>query len=411
MPEPTRVEIVRLGAQGDGVANGPDGEAHVPDALPGECVARLPDGRWQVVGDPSAERRSVPLCPHVARCGGCSVQHMGDPLYRSWKEGLLTTALAQRGLAVVASPMLSVPLASRRRATFAGIWNDGVPKLGFHRRESHDVEPIAACAILRPSIVSALPALARLAAAIVPRDADFRLSVLAADNGLDVAIDVKASSRAARNAPTVASLAQAAKATRLTLAGEPFLLLMAPRIKLAGVTVMLPPGAFLQAAAETDVILADQVLSHIGKAKRVADLFAGLGTLSLALATRARVLAVDSDASLLGALGKAAAGAQGLKPIETLRRDLFRDPLSPRELDGHDAVVLDPPRAGAAAQCEALARSKVRRVVMVSCNPATLARDARTLVDGGYTLESATPIDQFLFTAHLEVVAVFTRRR
>jgi len=334
---------------------------------------------------------------------------MNDALYVRWKEDLLTTALAQRGLSAMPLPMRPVPLASRRRATFSGSWCDGQVRLGFHRAGTHTIVPIEACAVLRPAIVDALPALAGLVAMVVPNNAPFRVSVLAADNGLDVAIDAKTSARAARVATGFAVAMRAARVVRLTLADEPFLTLAPPVVRIAGVEVMPPPGAFLQAARETDIILAELVLGSIGKAKRVADLFAGLGTLSLALAAKARVLAVDSDPSLLEALRKAVAGTQGLKPVECLRRDLFRDPLSPRELDRLDAVVLDPPRSGAAAQSEALARSKVPRVVMVSCNPSTLARDLRTLVDGGYRLESATPVDQFLFTPHLEAVAVLRR--
>ncbi len=402
--------VVRLGAQGDGVAESAVGDLYLPGILPGESVMRDSDGRTRSIGPPSPERRIEPLCPHVARCGGCAVQHMDDTLYARWKAGLLSAALAQRGLAATTTPMLAVPLASRRRATFAGVWIDGSARLGFHGAGTHTVEPIAKCAVLRPAIVAALPELARLVAILIPKDAPFRVSVLAADNGLDVAIDGKAPARVARQAAEIALAMRSAKVIRLTLADEPFLMLTPPVLKMAGVDVTPPPGAFLQAAAETDAILADLVLAAVGKAKRVADLFAGLGTLSLALAARARVLSVDNDPSLLDALGKAVAGTQGLKPVERLRRDLFRDPLSPRELDRIDAVVLDPPRAGAAAQSEALARSKVRRVVMVSCNPATLARDLRTLVDGGYVLERTTAVDQFLFTPHLEAVAVLGRR-
>jgi 23S rRNA (uracil1939-C5)-methyltransferase len=335
---------------------------------------------------------------------------MGGSLYREWKSGLLASALSQRGLTCAISPMQSVPLGSRRRASFTGAWIDGTPTLGFHGRESHDLEPLTACAVLRPSIVTALPHLARLAGAVVPRNKPFRLSVLAADNGLDIAIDQKPSREAARDTAPLARLIGPAGVVRLTCGDELVLQRAVPSVTIAGVAVSPPPGAFLQAAAETDALLANLVLGGLGKAKRVFDLFSGLGTLSFALARRARVTAVDSEAPLLAALQQATNGAQGLKPIERLRRDLFRDPLSPRELESADAIVLDPPRAGAAAQCQSIARSKVRRVVMVSCNPATLARDLRALVDGGYQIESATPLDQFLFTHHLEAVAVLSRK-
>jgi len=404
------LQITGLGAQGDGLAVIEGREVHVPGALPGETIEREADGQFRRTGPPSPARRGDPLCSHASECGGCSVQHMDDALYREWKGGLLASSLSQRGLTCAIAPMLSVPLASRRRAGFTGAWIGGAPALGFNACSSHDLVPLTDCAVLRPTIVSALPKLARLAAAVVPKGEPFRLSVLAADNGLDVTIDHKPSREAARSTAIVAQLMRAACAIRLTCGGELVLQAAVPVVTIADVAVTPPPGAFLQAASETDALLADLVLDGLGKAKRVFDLFSGLGTLSLAIARRARVTAVDSDVSLLEALQAAANGARGLKPIERMRRDLFRDPLSPQELAAADTVVLDPPRAGAAAQCASLARSKVRRVVMASCDPATLARDLRVLVDGGYRLESATPIDQFLFTHHLEAVTVLTRK-
>ncbi len=403
--------ITGLGAQGDGIAVGPDGELHVPQTLPGETV-ELVAGRPPVrVGAPSPDRRSTYLCPHFPACGGCAHQHMSDDLYRGWKEPLLAEALAQRGIVLATDPMLTVPVAARRRATFTGRWTEAEFQLGFHGSRSTHLQPITACAVLLPSIVKALPVLGQIASLLCRRDDEVRVHVLAADNGLDVVIDPGAKARSRIDCPALASLAAKARITRLTVDEEPAVQFAAPSIVIAGVALTPPPGAFLQAAAEADAILGRLVLAGLGKARRVADLFSGLGTLSLAIAPRARVLAADNDAGLLGALTAAHRLAHGLKPIETLRRDLFRDPLSPRELDVFDAVVLDPPRAGARDQAEALARSKVERVVMVSCNPATLARDLRILIDGGYTLERATPIDQFLYTAHLEAVAILRRRR
>lgn len=410
MPEKQPLEITALGAQGDGLARRDGRDCHIPGALPGETVEREPGGTYRVIGPRSPARREKPLCPHFPRCGGCSVQHMGDELYREWKSGLLAAALSQRGLACPISPMLSVPLGSRRRATFTGEWTGGLPQLGFHGRETHDLEPINACAVLQPSIVAALPHLARLAAAIVPEGKSFRLSVLAADNGLDVMLDREPTRDVASKAAVIAGHMRAARAIRLTCGRQLVLLLAAPSVEIAGVTVPPPAGAFLQATASTDALLAELAVSGVGKAKHVLDLFAGLGTLSFALARQARVTAVDSDAALLAALEAGSNRAQGLKPIRRLRRDLFRDPMSPKELEAVDAVVLDPPRAGALAQSQSIARSKVPRVVMVSCNAATMARDLRVLVDGGYALLSATPVDQFLFTHHLEAVAVLARK-
>jgi 23S rRNA (uracil1939-C5)-methyltransferase len=184
-----------------------------------------------------------------------------------------------------------------------------------------------------------------------------------------------------------------------------------PLLRVAGVAVEPPPGAFVQAAAEAEAAMTALAVEAVGKARarRIADLFCGLGAFTFALARTARVLAIDADRAMVTALAAAARGATGLKPIEAKVRDLFRDPLSPRELNSFDAVVFDPPRAGAKTQAEAIAASKVKTIVAVSCNPQTLARDLRALVDGGYRLERAVAIDQFLFTSHLEAVAILVR--
>lgn len=403
--------VTALGAQGDGLAAGPSGhEVHVPGFLPGETAVPDAVAGYVRAGPPSPERRGVALCPHVTACGGCSVQHMGDSLYARWKATLLATSLAQRGIAIDPEPMLSVPVGSRRRATFAGRWRQSDLELGFHGARTHTIEPIAACAVLRPEIVAALPILGQIAAHVSPSNATPRVHVLACDNGFDVSIELGVPRAGGREQATLAQWARQARVARLTVDGEPVLMLEKPVVRIAGVTVAPPPGAFLQAAGEAEFILGALVATGVGKSRRVADLFSGLGTLTLGLATKARVLAVDGDAGLLSALGTAVANVQGLKPVDRLRRDLMRDPLAPKELDAFDAVVLDPPRAGAAAQCQTLVKSKVRCVVMVSCNPATLARDLRVLIDGGFRLDHVTPIDQFLYTAHLEAVAVLSRR-
>jgi 23S rRNA (uracil1939-C5)-methyltransferase len=335
---------------------------------------------------------------------------MSDDLYRTWKSSLLEQALAMGGLSIRPDPMLSVPLGSRRRATFGGVWEDGRVELGFHGPSSHTLERITACAVLLPEIVDALPVLEAIAQRVSARSTAPRVTVLAADNGLDVAIEGRALAAGKIDLAEIAKTARRARIVRITVGGAPFLMLEPPVVRFGGVDVSPPPGAFLQATRATDEVLAGLVMTGIGKARRVADLFAGLGTLSLPMASQARVLAVDSDPDLLKALGDGVARAQGLKPVDRLRRDLFRDPLSPRELDAFDAVVLDPPRAGASTQSAALVRSKVKRVVMVSCNPGTLQRDLATLVGGGFRLERAVAIDQFLFTPHLEAVAVLSRR-
>ncbi len=282
--------------------------------------------------------------------------------------------------------------------------------IGFREEGQHKLVDLEECPVLDPAIVAAVRKLREMARLAMPEGQGGRLIVTRLDRGLDVSFDngVKDLEPSAR--AELASLAQGADIIRLTVAGELIVLGGTPTITIGGVAVEPVPGAFLQAVPEAEAMLIEQVLAALPrKPKRIADLFSGIGTFTFALARRATVAAFDGDKRAIGALSAAAKRAQGLKPIEARVRDLFREPLSPRELDPFDVVVLDPPRAGAAAQAERLAKSKVPIVIAVSCNPATLARDARVLIDGGYTLGPVTPIDQFLFSPHVEAVTVLSR--
>ena len=408
---PRLLEIVRLGGEGDGIAEGPEGPVYIPRALPGEQYAAEPDASFRLASAPSPERRATPLCPHYPACGGCTVQHMAEPLYRTWKAGLLTAAFARAGIDIAPEPMISVSHHSRRRATLTGRHGPRGFVFGYYAHASHDIVPLTACAVLHPAITSALPLLADVAARAAPRpDGEARLSVLVCREGLDLTIS---GGRRPANAALLADLARIATSgpiARITLNGEPAVQRTRPTVRCVGVDVAPPPAAFLQAVEEAETHLAALVLEALPKrVRRIADLFAGLGTFTLALAARAPVEAFDSDRRLVDALSAAARGARGVKPIETKVRDLFLDPLSPRELSRFDAVVFDPPRAGAKAQAEAIARCDVARVVAVSCNPATLARDTKIMIDAGWRMERITAVDQFLYTPHLEVVAVLAR--
>lgn len=410
MPHDQTAVVQRLGASGDGVVETAAGQLFVPGALPGETIAFGGDASPAIVGEPSPDRRALPLCPHVERCGGCALQHLSDDLYRAWKPTVLTSALRQHGFDITPEPMRWVPLASRRRAVLTAIRNDDGAEIGFRGRRSHRLEPITRCAVLVPAIVEALPGLAAIAALVLAPGGETHVTVAATPDGIDAAFESGRKSIPPGDLERALRIAAANRIARLTLAGAPLGVRAAPRVDVAGIKVALPPGAFLQAALAAETTLQDLVAAGIGKSRAVADLFAGLGTFTLPLARKARVLAIDSDRALITALAEAHRHTSGLKPLETRIRDLFLDPLSPRELEAFDAVVFDPPRAGAKAQAASLARSKVKAVVAVSCNPATLARDLRTLVDGGYRLERVTPVDQFLFTPHLEAVAVLRRR-
>ena len=410
MAEARRLVIERLGSQGDGVARAGGDVIHVTGGLPGEVYEESGDGERRLASDPSPRRRPRPLCPHFPRCGGCSVQHMADDLYAEWKSGLLAAALAQRGLEAPIKPMFVTPQRSRRRATFALARSLSGGIAGFHRRASSEIEPMMACAVLDPAFEDALAAIRRLGEAALEPKATARLTLTKVIGGFDAVLSAPGlgDSPARRNA--VIAAAATAGIIRLVVAGETWLQSGRAEIELGGTRVEPAPGAFLQATAEAEAALIGLVVAGLSGGRHIADLFAGVGTFTLPLARNARVSAYDSDRNALAALAAAARRAQGLKPVASAVRDLFRAPLSARELDGFDAAVLDPPFAGAKAQSEALAASKVGRLAVVSCNPATLARDLRILVDGGYTIEAVTPVDQFLFSHHLEAVAVLSRR-
>jgi 23S rRNA (uracil1939-C5)-methyltransferase len=399
-------EIVRLGAQGDGIAETPDGPRFIPFALPGERVRVSGSDMVEVVADASPERRP-PICRHFGTCGGCVAQHMSEKLYAGWKRGIVVEAFRQRGLSPDIAPLRRVPPGSRRRAVLTSKRAGGRITLGYHRRRSHAVFDLEECPVLVADIVAALPGLRALAGALAGDEA--RLTVLATQAGLDVAVDGKVGRPDAKAGASIARIAAQNRCARVSIGGETIVERAVPVLHTAGVDVTPPPGAFVQAVTEAESALAGAVLARIGKPKRAADLFCGIGTFAFALARGSRVSAFDSDSESVAALQAAARHASGLKPIEARVRDLFREPLSPRELTQFDAVVLDPPRAGAKAQCEALAGSEVDTIVYVSCDPATLARDARTLVDASYRLGEVVLVDQFLFTAHVELVTAFQR--
>ncbi|KAB2912603.1 MAG: class I SAM-dependent RNA methyltransferase [Hyphomicrobiaceae bacterium] len=399
--------ITRLGAQGDGIAETAEGPRFVPFALPGERV-RLGAAEMPEVLPPASPERQAPICRHFGACGGCVAQHMSARLYGDWKRGIVVEAFRQRGLAPEVAPLVRVALGSRRRAVLTAQRRGGEIVLGYHRRRSGELLDLGECPVLVPEISAQLAALRAVAGALA--EPELRLTVVASSVGLDIAVEGGGRCDG-KAAASIGRLAAEHRIARISVSGETLIERAKPVLPIAGVDLVPPAGVFVQAVADAEHAMAGLVTAAAGKARRVVDLFAGVGTFTFPLARRARVLAVDGEAEALAALSAAARGASGLKPIETKQRDLYREPLAALELKEFDAAVLDPPRAGARAQCEALARSAVPVVMYVSCDPATLARDVRTLVGAGYRLEAVTPIDQFLFSAHVEVVAVLRRDR
>ncbi len=411
MGETVALDIARLGAQGDGVADTASGPVFVPYVLAGERVqaeVRGERARLVAVLNPSPNR-ITPVCRHFTHCGGCALQHVERGTYLAWKRDVVATAFGARGIMAPVGHVATVGLGARRRATLSARRTGRAIVLGFFEAKGHEIVDLQECPVTASAIVRALPTLKRLVEPLVTQKFPVRLTVTLAANGLDVALEDVPGNPPPEVRERVAHEAAAGKLARVTIAGETLYQSTVLAVRFGDASVVLPARAFLQAAPVAEAEMVRLVTAAVGSAKRVADLFCGLGTFTFPLAKRAAVLAVDGDKQAIGALQSAEKRAQGLKPIETKVRDLFREPLSGKELEGFDAVVFDPPRAGAAAQAAALAASKVQTVVAVSCNPATLARDARILIDGGLKLAAVTPIDQFLFSPHIEAVAVFRR--
>jgi 23S rRNA (uracil1939-C5)-methyltransferase len=402
------VTITRLGHRGDGVAEGPEGAVFVTGALPGEVVegavvsGRIATPRILV---PSPDRVTPP-CRHARTCGGCLLQHASDGFVSRWKVEQVSRALALHGIAAPIRGIHVSPPGSRRRATLAARRTRSGVTLGFHRKASGEVIAVPECRLLHPGLMAAFPALSALAALGASRKGEMALAVTLTTTGLDVAVTGGKPADAALQGE-LARLAEAHGLARLTWDGELVALRVQPLVRFGLASVPIPPGAFLQATAEGESALLDAVRAAAGPARRIVDLFAGCGTFALPLAETAEVHAADSDPAAIAALQEGWRRTPDLRALSAEARDLFRRPFDADELRGFDVAVMDPPRAGAAAQTAALAAARVPVIVAVSRNPATFARDAETLVAAGYRLDWVTVVDQFRWSAHVELAARF----
>jgi 23S rRNA (uracil1939-C5)-methyltransferase len=345
-----------------------------------------------------------PFCKYYGTCGGCQLQHVEEGEYRQMKTALVRDALQVKSMEWPDIDLIDAHGEGRRRMSLHVRQKDRKVMAGFMARRSHDLIDIDRCPIVVPALARATD----IARTLGEKLGDCDVSLTAADNGLDVS--VKAERRvAAQQHARLASLATELGLLRLTINGETLATVASPFVTLDGTRVELPPGAFLQATSAGEAALAQLVLMDAGKSKSIADLFCGLGPFVLRLAKHAKIMAVDDDKPAITALQQALRYAQGLKPVTAIKRNLMREPLTEMELKPFDAVVFDPPRAGAEAQARRLAKSSVQRVISVSCNPQTFARDARILMDGGYKLAALTAVDQFKWSTHVECVGVFRR--
>ena len=403
-----RLTIDRLGQHGDGITMTDAGPLYAPGLLPGEVA----DG--DLVDDTLTNIRIVtpsinrvkPPCSHAKACGGCLMQHASDDLVATWKEDVVRGALAGQGLTASFHPMVTSAARSRRRATITGRKTKTGALMGFHARGTDTLIPVPNCQLLHPDLVTAFPGLEAIVKLGSTRSTEIQMTVTRSLDGHDISVthgkrldgDLRME---------LARLVETHRFARLTWSGETIALRAHPQQRFGRAVVTPPPGAFLQATPDGEAALLRAITLAIGPARRIADLFAGCGTFALPLAERSEVHAVEGEAPMMAALEKAAHNTPGLKRVTVEARDLFRRPLEADELKSFDALVIDPPRAGAEAQMKLLATSRVRVIAAVSCNPITFARDAKILTDAGYVLDWIQVIDQFRWSSHVELAARF----
>ncbi|HEX4860933.1 MAG TPA: hypothetical protein VFV07_06825 [Rhizomicrobium sp.] len=336
------------------------------------------------------------LCIHFGTCGGCATQDLPPQEYRALKRDMVVRALARHDVEAEVAEIFAIAPGTRRRCVFK--IKDG--KVGFHARASHEIVDMRECRVLTPGLFALAQRLREIAGEIGTTE----LHATETENGFDLMLRWSRKAQPALIAK-LADWAARSKVARITAGNDILVELAAPLWR----GVRLPPGAFLQPTREGEAFLQAEVAAGLAKAKSALDLFAGCGTFALALAPRMKVHAVEQDAAQLSALALAARASSGLKPVTTEKRDLFKSPLSAKELAVYDAAVLDPPRAGAMAQIVELGRSGLKRIAYVSCNADSFARDARSLLGQGYKIGIVRPVDQFLWSEHIELVASFTR--
>lgn len=414
-PEIRELDIAAIGARGDATAAGGEGPIYAPFALPGERVsARVVAGRATIVEVLTASPERQPAaCRHFGKCGGCQLQHWKEQPYLDWKRDQVVQALAKRGLGgAEVEPIIAAWGAGRRRAAFHAARQGGRVRIGFVERGGARLTPIEHCPVLAPELEAVALRLAPLAELALPARGEITLQCLLTDAGVDVSI--KGAGRAALSQR--ASLEELSAATteiglaRLSLDGDTVVERAKPTLRMGLARVSPPPGAFLQPTALGEETLARLTSEALTGASRIIDLFSGIGTFALRLAEQAEVTAAESDEAMLAALKKAADGAGGaLKQVTTLRRDLLRTPISSLEMRKFDGAVIDPPRSGARLQTEQIARAPIRRLAYVSCDPGSFARDVKILVEYGFTLTRITPVDQFRWSGHVEVVGALER--
>jgi 23S rRNA (uracil1939-C5)-methyltransferase len=416
--------IDSLGHMGDGLARVEDSTLAVPFTLSGEVVrvdclqsAKRGECTLQEIIQPSPLRVPAP-CQHFTRCGGCQLQHLSLSTYAAFKKDRVLSALKGQGLegVTVCEPMI-LPRGSRRRAAFKALKRNNQVKVGFYRRASHHIIDIKECPLVLDSIRAFVPHLRQFLESFLSNNQALDVFVLCSDVGLDVLFDSPHAPKLELDERLkLTRFAEQANLARLSLScdqkdktGQEIIVsFRTPVVHFDGVPVQVEAKNFLQVSKSMDDFLAHTVDHTFAPSlKRGADLFSGRGTLTLPLSRRARVDAFELDEQALSALQTAANRHQ--RPIQTSMRNLFQNPLKVNELNQYDCVCINPPRIGAVAQVKMLAESSVPDILMISCNPISFAKDVRALLAGGYKTDAITPVDQFLWSPHVEMVAHFYR--
>ncbi|WP_019219770.1 class I SAM-dependent RNA methyltransferase [Bartonella florencae] len=406
------VIIDHIGVNGYGVIKTLHDFVYVPFTLPGECAEIAVHGKYAklVALKKKSPERIDALCQHFGECGGCTLQHWHIDSYHKWKRQLVVDALKEYKLDLAVSPLIGSTPYSRRRITLTASMTPQGQKVGFNRHLSHEIVSLKECPVSCSQILSKLGDIRKLCAHLSNHAKRFHITITYVANGLDVALSgyiIRHESLRQKMVHT----ALACGITRLSVEDEVLVEREKPLIYFGDVCVEFPAGGFLQATSEAENMMGNIILTHLKKAKNVLDLFSGVGTFALRMAKKMNVHAVENDEKALKNLSSAARFARDLKTVTCEKRDLFRRPLSVRELERFESVVFDPPRAGAEEQVRELAKATIPRIVAISCNPLTFARDLSLLIAGGYTVEKVIPIDQFLWTPHVEVVALLSKRK
>ncbi len=409
-----QLNIEMIGARGDGVATYDNRKIFVPLTVPGDVVDADIRGERGTVVDlvEQGPHRQTPPCPHYGVCGGCALQHVADAFYRDWKRQLVVEALRREEFeAPLVGPLISCAANSRRRARFAVHKSSAGLVLGFNQRASARIVDIDSCCVLDPALQKILPELKTLAQATPARWRSFDMAVNLCDNGVDVCLigGDAADDLSGRESQSLTNAMTASSMIRLSVDDALLVNIDTPLVTLGNVSVPVSPGVFLQASVDGEAALVSAVCDAIIGARHVADLFSGIGTFSLPASKNARVDSYDADRAAMAALEAATRIGLLKHPIKTHIQNLFERPVMAKELKPYDAVIFDPPRAGAKMQAAEIAASAVKTVVGVSCNPTSFARDAAILRDGGYALSQVTVVDQFVYAPHVELVGIFTK--